>query len=107
MPPPLILFPHEPFSPRVIDSEFAEEYDAAQSIGFATGFYGHEALKAGETQEALAPLPNCPSVQRVILRGWMIPGSAYKSLYEGLKRKGYQPQTSPEAYEQALSMSPI
>lgn len=98
---PLILFPHQPFSPREVDSVFAGEMEAAQTIGFATGFYGHEATEAGELKEVLRMLPASQSGQRLILRGWMIPGEAYAALYDGLVDKGYDPQTSPEGYEQA------
>jgi len=101
MNPPLILFPHEPFSPGTIDSEFAGECGAARSIGFPTGFYDHETLEAGQPREALNRLPRAEFPQRLILRGWMIPGNEYAALFDELTRKGYTPQTPPEAYEQA------
>lgn len=101
MNPPLILFPHEPFSPRKVDSEFVSEYEAARVIGFPTGFYDHEAITCGERERALTYLPSVSAPQRLILRGWMLPGEQYAALYEALVAKGYQPQTSPQAYAEA------
>ena len=101
MKPPLILFPHEPFVPRQIDSEFLAEYNAACTIGFATAFYDHEAIASNGAKTALKLLPNSEEKQILILRGWMLPGEKYGELYKGLVAKGYLPQTSPDQYEQA------
>ncbi len=101
MTPPLILFPHEPFSPGKIDSEFTEEYEAARLIGFSTGFYDHEMVESHEPVEALKWLAESNGKQRVILRGWMLPGEIYAELHAELLKKGYMPETSVEGYEQA------
>jgi ATP-grasp domain, R2K clade family 3 len=101
MKPALILFPHEPFSPRKVDSVFAGEFDAARMIGFPTGFYDHEATAQGDAGAAVNCLDFADVDQRLILRGWMIPGDRYAALYTELMAKGYQPQTSPEAYSEA------
>lgn len=101
MKPPLILFPHEPFSHGKIDSEFASEYDAAVVIGFQTGLYDHEAVESGDPIAALKRLQDSDAHQKVIFRGWMVPGEAYAGLHAQLVAKGYLPQTSPEDYEQA------
>ena len=98
---PLILFPHEPFSPGKIDSEFVSEYDAARVIGFPTGLYDHEAVESGDPKAALRRLQDSYAHQRLILRGWMVPGEAYAGLHAQLVAKGYLPQTSPGDYEQA------
>ncbi len=101
MKPPLILFPHEPFSPRKVDSEFAAEFEAARMIGFPTGFYDHEATEQGNAEAAVRLLGGAGRGQRLILRGWMIPGDRYAELFAALKSKGYEPQTSPEGYSEA------
>jgi hypothetical protein len=101
MNPPLILFPHEPFSPRKVDSEFASEFESARMIGFPTGFYDHEAVEQGEAEAAVKFLADVDEPQRLILRGWMIPGERYAALYDALVAKGYAPQTSPDAYSEA------
>ncbi len=101
MKPPLILFPHEPFSPGKVDSEFTVEYEAARMIGFATGFYDHEAIEKGDAGVALKYLADTDVLQRLILRGWMIPGERYATLYAALKIKGFEPQTLPDGYSEA------
>ncbi len=100
MNPPVILFPHEPFSPRNVDSEFVGEYEAARIIGFPTRFYDHELIEQGEA-EAAVKLLAAGDASRLILRGWMIPGERYAALYGALISKGYDPQTSPDAYSEA------
>ncbi len=74
---PLILFPEEPSAPGKIDSEFAYEEEAARSIGFRTERYDHEAVESGDAVAALGRLSDSGDKQRVILRGWMVPGEAY------------------------------
>lgn len=89
MNPPLILFPHEPFSPSKVDTEFVSEFEAARMIGFPTGFYDHEAIDRGDANSAVNFLADVNDGQRLILRGWMIPGERYAALYDVLKAKGY------------------
>ena len=97
---PLILFPHQPFSPREIDSEFAAEFEAARTVGFETGFYSHEDVEAGDLELALRELRKGEE-QQLILRGWMLPGESYREFYQALRSKGYLPVVNPEAYEEA------
>jgi len=101
MKPPLILFPHEPFSPGRIDPDFAAEHEAARVIGFPTGFYDHEAVEEGRTDEMLRRLPEPQDGQRLILRGWMLPGERYSALHDALLSKGHVPWTTPQGYSQA------
>lgn len=98
---PLILFPEESFSDGRIDSEFALEEESARSVGFATALYNHETLQSGSASDALERLPDSRNGQTIILRGWMVPGEIYESLYSALRAKGYCPVTSPVDYEQA------
>lgn len=101
MKPPVILFPHEPFFPRNVDSHFACEFEAARMIGFPTGFYDHAAIKSGMAEAAVKFLADAGDATRLILRGWMIPGERYAALYGALLAKGYNPQPSPDAYSEA------
>lgn len=70
-------------------------------IGFPTGFYDHEATEQGNAEAAVRLLGGAERGQRLILRGWMIPGDRYAELFAALKSKGYEPQTSPEGYSEA------
>ncbi|GHC54038.1 ATP-grasp domain-containing protein [Roseibacillus persicicus] len=97
---PIVLFPHQPFSSGVPDSEFASEYEAARWLGFSIGFYSHEDVEAGSLTEALTGLPPGKG-QLLILRGWMLAGESYALLYAALLAKGYSPAVEPVAYEEA------
>lgn len=101
MKPLTILFPNQPFEPSKIDSVFEEEFNAARMIGFPTAFYDHEELEAGNAREAFSRLPETSESLRTIFRGWMIPGESYQDAFNILTEKGYLPQTSPDAYEEA------
>lgn len=85
----------------MVDSAFESEYEAACRVGFPTGLYDHEAVESGDPRGALHRLADSDAPQRLILRGWMVPGEAYAGLYEQLVRKAYLPQTTPGDYEQA------
>ncbi len=98
---PVILFPQRPFSPREVDSEFTLEFNAAKMVGFGTGFYDHDAIGIDNVNQVLSRLTDAEPGTPLILRGWMLTGEAYSTLFAGLSKKGYQPQTSPKAYEQA------
>ncbi|MEQ8635596.1 ATP-grasp domain-containing protein [Gimesia maris] len=97
----LILFPHEAFSRSEIDSAFSEEHRAALKAGWKTVFYDHDALTQGDTGITVQGLPVTTLSQKLILRGWMLPGEIYAKLYESVRSKGYQLVTTPEAYEEA------
>ena len=97
----LILFPHEAFSRNEIDSAFSDEYEAALTAGWKTVFYDHDAIEQGESTLAIQELPLSTSLQKLILRGWMLPGETYAKLYQAVRTKGYELVTSPEAYEEA------
>ncbi len=101
MEPLLILFPHEPFKPSKVDPSFAEEYGAARVIGFPTAFYDHDALESGSIAGALRRVSSSDSAHRTIFRGWMLPGDLYKAAHEALTAKGYVPEVTPVAYEEA------
>lgn len=102
-PPPAmnLLFPCEPFSPRRVEPDFASEYEAAGSAGFPCFLNSHEDLERGEIAIALKALPDPGEERRVLIRGWMVPGERYRSLHDGLLARGNQPQTPPEAHDEA------
>jgi hypothetical protein len=96
----LILFPYQPSAPTTVDTEFAAEFAAARATGFATAFYDHRATLAGDVAAAATGLPAAGDGSALILRGWMLPGEQYASLYNELTRRGWRPVTSPAAYEE-------
>lgn len=97
----ILLFPCEPFSPARVDPDFPQEYDAARLVGFRCITYSHEDLEQGLISECLKLLPPSGGGQRVLLRGWMVPGETYRLLYSGLVERGYLPVTAPESYDEA------
>jgi hypothetical protein len=97
----ILLFPCEPFSPLRIDPGFVTEYEAARRVGFACAAYSHGALKEDKLETCLEMLPTPGEERRILLRGWMVPGEKYRLLHDALTAKGYLPQTSPEAYDEA------
>lgn len=101
MKPPLILFPHEPAYPTKVDSAFLCEFEAAQKLGFPTGLFDHDATQRGEAEAAVKLLSDAIGVDRLVFRGWMIPGERYSALHDALVGKGYAPYTSPDAYSEA------
>lgn len=70
---PLILFPEE---------------ESARSVGFATCLYDHEPLQTGAAGDALMRVANSGNEQRVILRGWMVPGDIYAPVEKGSDIRG-------------------
>jgi hypothetical protein len=97
----ILLFPCEPFSPGRIDPDFVAEYEAAKLVGFQCFSYSHEDLEAGDIDSCLAALPPRSADPLILVRGWMVPGEAYRQLHAGLVAKGYLPLTAPEAYDEA------
>lgn len=97
----VILFPCEPFSPRVVEPDFATEFEAARAIGFSTALYSHEDIVDGNGSDALARVPATSDPSPIILRGWMLTADQYQTLHDSLIAKGYAPVTSPDAYAQA------
>ena len=97
----LILFPQSPFSRSQVEPDFETELAAARTAGFETSFYDHDLLENGEADQSLRHLPRSDTQQKLLLRGWMTSGENYQALFASLQRKGYQPQTTSSAYEQA------
>ena len=97
----LILFPHSPKTPLIVDAEFADEWNAARAVGFATGFYVDHLVRSGDVVASLQILPETREPTALLLRGWMLPGEVYSTLFDALTNRGYKPQTTPDAYEEA------
>ena len=97
----LILFPQSPFSRSQVDPDFETELASARTAGFETSFYDHDLLENGEAEQSLRHLLRSDTQQKLLLRGWMTSGENYQALFGSLQRKGYQPQTTPSAYEEA------
>lgn len=97
-----ILFPSQPFSPSKVEPDFAEEFDAARTVGFQTAFYDHDLIEAGEITAATKSIPLSGGEKSdTLLRGWMLTGENYGRLHEAICQKGHRPLVSPEAYEEA------
>jgi hypothetical protein len=97
-----ILFPSEPGSPGKVDLDFAAEHAAAIRAGFGILLYDHHALAKGNPDAATLRIPaTSENDAPVMFRGWMVPGETYGELVNRLSAKGYQPQTSCAAYEEA------
>jgi ATP-grasp domain-containing protein len=98
---PLILFCSHPLRPAAADPTFEGEVAAARAAGFDTQTFGLEALLAGEAGRALARLPPADAPRPLIYRGWMLRDVDYARLHGALAAKGYEPVTSPAAYDEA------
>lgn len=98
---PLLLFCNDPRRPFAPDSVFDGEVAAARASGFETKVFSLEALVDGNADRALSRVPKAESPTPLVYRGWMTRDITYRRLYDALVAKGYTPQTSPEAYDEA------
>lgn len=105
---PLLLFPGDPLRPRLgappgrrlrADPHFAAEAATAQSAGAVTAVLDHEALLAGDAEEAVARVPR--DAGPVWYRGWMLPADRCAALAAALTARGCRLLTTPEAYRTA------
>jgi hypothetical protein len=97
----LILFPNDQNSPSHVDPEFEGEWYAARSNGFPTGFYDDYMLRSGHAGTSVLSLPAIKESMPLLFRGWMVPGDNYQALFDALRSRGYELQTTPGAYEEA------
>lgn len=81
-----LLFLADPFSRKLPDSAYLEEYEAAQAAGIPCSLISYESIDEGGVFRPFpALLPELP----VVYRGWMMPIDKYKRLYQlivGAKR---------------------
>lgn len=99
--PSYIVFPRHPLKSHKVDPDFEVEAQAAGEAGFAYTTYSHEEVMAVDLAKTTSWKSKRlePTVNRYILRGWMMPGEYYRALYDGLRICGNELVTLPEAYE--------
>ncbi len=98
---PTLLFPSEPFgSARKVDPAFADECSGAVANGFEVAFFAQDDLARGDAAAAFGHLPDGRG-KRVLFRSWMVSGESYRAAHDRLVDKGYRPEVSPGAYEEA------
>ncbi|MCG6496200.1 ATP-grasp domain-containing protein [Kitasatospora sp. A2-31] len=99
MPAPGITFPADPLHPRRPDPHFAWEARKLRELGGEPYLLDHDALLAGEAEEAVRLVPrDCGPLW---YRGWMIPSADYAALARTLSDRGANLLTSAPAYASA------
>ncbi|MGH1337793.1 MAG: ATP-grasp domain-containing protein [Aureispira sp.] len=94
----LLLFCDSGFSPKEVDYFYAEEQEAAQAVGYKTGLFSLEALRAGGIQKSLQYVPKQDTITPAVYRGWMLKPQEYEELYKGLQAKNIELVNRPEQY---------
>lgn len=89
-----LLYPSDPMNPRLADSTYLEEYEAARSVGFETSLFSFEDFECGEFKPR--PAPQAGDV--VLYRGWMLSVPAYENLVKALEGRSALPFTSIANY---------
>lgn len=90
------LFPSVPFSPREIDSDFAEERSAASQAGLETALIDHSSILKDRADAAVVRVPE--GAGAALYRGWMLNPTQYSALYLALQQRGVKLINTPEAY---------
>jgi hypothetical protein len=91
-----ILFPSNPVRPREVEPDFAAEYQAARSAGFATGLVDHDLIAQGNAPAAISRVSEQDG--SAMYRGWMFKPVHYVGMYEQLQRRGISLINDPLAY---------
>lgn len=91
-----ILFCSQPFSPRAVDTDFADELSAAKDAGFSTALFDHTRAADGDAAGAVGHVPAEPT--EAIYRGWMLRAPRYQELYEALRARGVSLVNDASAY---------
>lgn len=94
----LLLFPSNPTQPRLPDSDYRAEWDAALALGLRTASVDHDELVRGNLDRALRFLPDSDGDPILLYRGWMMRAESYAALSAAVRSRGFEPITSPEAY---------
>ena len=94
----IVLFPANPTQPRLPDSDYRAEWDAALALGHRTAAVDHDELVRGNLGRALRFLPESADDPILLYRGWMMRAAEYSALVAAVRERGFEPITSPEAY---------
>ncbi|WP_437967109.1 ATP-grasp domain-containing protein [Sorangium sp. So ce260] len=92
----LVLFPHQTFTPREVEPDFAEEHAAAREEGLATALIDHTEITRGDSVGAVRRVPAVPATG--VYRGWMLRAADYHAFYTALAERGVSLVNDPDAY---------
>ncbi len=93
---PLILFPNQPFTPREIDADFADELAAAKAAGLSTALIDHTRAAEGDSLGAVRLVATEPAT--AVYRGWMMRARHYAAFHAALAERGATLVNDPDAY---------
>jgi len=79
-----ILFPHEPFDKRNVDSAYLEEYNTCKLIGIDTYFFDFDKFVE---ESKLSSNINMDDKCTLIYRGWMMKPEQYSDFYVTISRQ--------------------
>ena len=94
----LLIVPADPLNQRRPDEHFADEAEAARTLGMTVAVVDLDALEHGHTREAIRRIPDA---DEAVYRGWMLTSDTYRVMAEGLAVRGTTLQTSPDQYKAA------
>ena len=90
-----LLYPNHPLASKQPDELFAEEFEAAATLGVRASLFSFEDFLAGHFRSR----PAIPFGQTVVYRGWMLTLAQYAQLYAEIGQLGSSMLTSPAQYE--------
>lgn len=94
----IIIFPSNSTKPRQPDDDYRAEWDAANEIGLRTAVADHDEVSRGNIARGLRFLPDTAGDPILAYRGWMMRAEEYTALWDALRKRGFEPITSPDAY---------
>jgi hypothetical protein len=96
--PNAILFPSQPFEPKAVDYDFADQFEAARESGATVALINQDQMEEGRFEQAVARI-GLPPGSSAIYRGWMLPVAEYAKLYSALRGRDIQLINTPDQYE--------
>ncbi|WP_060179747.1 ATP-grasp domain-containing protein [Streptomyces sp. IMTB 1903] len=94
-----VLYCRDPLNERRVDGHFAAEARQLRAAGGRTLLVDHDALLAGDTERAIARVPD--GAGAAWYRGWMLPAERYAALDSALRRRGGRLVVTAEQYRRA------
>jgi hypothetical protein len=90
-----LLYPSDPFQPKLVDETYAEEYAEATASGFEIALFSYEDFSVGKFQINPVVGPN----DQILYRGWMMNPVDYGRLCASIHNLGACELTNPIAYK--------
>lgn len=90
-----LLYPNDPFQPKLPDEIYLEEYEAAVAAGLNVALFSYEEFLAGTFKAR----PLLEDQGMVCYRGWMLSVADYERLCASVQKTGAQMLTPPGAYQ--------